>query len=162
MNPYALLGGFCVALALTLGGYFYGIHHQSVIDRLAIADQKAEAAQMLATETAKVLDKERENAALNAQLEKERADAQAQHVADNTNLRDAMATWMRTHPGCRQSSSGPAGQGAGAAVAPDAAAGSVEQLPAGSGAFIQRAAAAADTVSAYARECHAFVTSLEK
>lgn len=128
---------------------------------LAIEKQKTEAATLLADETTKVLARERENAALNATLEKERADAQAQHVADNANLRDAMATWVRQYPAGGACRSSPNGADRSPAKPSDVAGIGVEQLPAGSGAFISRAAAAADELAAYARECHGFVSSLK-
>lgn len=129
---------------------------------LAIEQQKTDAANLLAAETAKVLAQERANAELNATLEKERADAQAQHVADNANLRDAMQRWVRAHPAGGGCSRSPASADTGAAGAALAPAISTELLPSGSGAFIQRCSAAADELAAYAKECHAFVSSLEK
>lgn len=129
---------------------------------LAVEQQKTEANKLLADETAKVLARERANTELNATLEKERADAQAQHVADNANLRDAMATWMRAHPGCRTNGGSAPSQDPGAGKPEATPALSTELLPVGSGKFIQRCSAAADELAAYARECHAFVTTLEK
>ena len=113
--------------------------------------------------TAKVLAAERANAELNATIEKERDNAAHIAAADAVSLRDARAQWVRTHPGCRPSRSGTNSADNGAAGPADTAAGSdaTEVLPKGSGDFISTVAAAADALAGYARECHAFVTTLK-
>ena len=160
-SPWLILGGVLAFLGAAIAGYTYGLHHQAAIDMAAIEHQKAEAAQTLASETVKVLAKERENAELNATLEKERADHETQIAIAGADLDSRMSQWMRAHPGCRSgggSTPSQAGSASGPALPPAI---STELLPSGSGAFIQRCSAAADELSAYARECHAFVTTLE-
>ena len=128
---------------------------------LAIEAQKTEAANLLAAETAKVLERERANAALNAQLEKDRADAAAKDAAAAANLADTQRVWQRAHPGCRAGSADANGANSGPGRPVDAAPERVEILPVGSHGFIQRCSADHDALAGYARECRAFVGTLK-
>lgn len=154
-----------IALGLAVAGVLLYVHHDGAVRERAkweavIAVQKIDAANLLASETAKVLAKERANAELNATLEKERTDADAKNIVASANLHDAMDKWMRLHPGCRPNSGSAPSPNTGASGAVEPAARGTEELPAGSGALIQSVTAAADTLAAYGRECHAFVTTL--
>lgn len=159
-NPYALLAAGVVVICLMVGEFFFV---QKITDDkwlAAVNEQKAEAEHTLATETGKVRILEGENADLNAKLEKDHADAETKIADAAHDLTDARARWMRDHPGCRPSSQSAGGSTQGAGNAQDAASGGVEELPSGSGEFIQSCSTGANEVAAFARECHAKINSM--
>lgn len=129
---------------------------------LRIEEQKTEAANTLASETAKVLAKERQIADLTAQLEKDRADAAVKDAAAAADLSDAMRVWQRAHPGCGSGRDRADGANSGPARPVDAAAERVEVVPVGSSSLISRCTADHDELARYSRECHAFVVTLPK
>lgn len=129
---------------------------------LKIETQKTEATNTLATETSKILARERQIAELTAQLEKTRADEKAKDLAAAASLADAQRLWKQAHPGCRPSSPPANGESPSAAGAADAAHERIEILPVGSHSFISRCAADHDELAGYARECNKFVLTLPK
>lgn len=156
MNPYILLGGILAFMGAAIGGYTYGLHHQALVDQHAIDAQKVEAANLLASETAKVRDLEAKAAQINSDLETTHAADMVKLADADGRVRDAVARWVRDQAKCRAGRPGTLPGSATAAVAPDPAAGSGDQL-AGSLADIARAG---NVLAAYARECNAFAITL--
>ena len=161
MNPYLALGGLLAFLAAAVGGYEFGLHHQAAIDNAAIAEQKAEAATLLASETTKAAAKERENAELNATLEKVRTDADAKTAAADASVADAMrALRLRQQAGRRSGCQNPGGPPASPGGPADAAPGSDDRLSSALDADHRECARQANFLAAWVRECHAKINSM--
>ncbi len=159
-SPWILLGFALMLAGAYIGGNTHGHKAERVTWEAATAKLKADAAQTLADETAKVLAGARREAALNTQLESDHNEADKKIAAADVKLTDDRARWMREHPGCRQSSPAAGGANSGAGHTAQPTAGSVEELPAGSGQFIQSCATAAMKLETWAVACHAKLNSI--
>ena len=154
-SPYAILAAAGLSLALMVGAYFYGTHHEAAIWKAAIAEQKAQAAQLLADRTKQVLDREHEAADLNSKLELTHAQAATDAADADAKLRDALRVRRIAPGGGCSANSMPAGASAGK---PEDAAGERDSGLAGSvDSLIADTARAGNELAAYARECNAWV-----
>lgn len=100
LNPWAILGGFVAVLLLVVSAFFYGQHVEGLEWQVKIDAQKMEAANLLAAEKQKIIDKEREWAAKQSGYE-------AQHAKDQTAILGALgrnngivADLLRRSNGC--------------------------------------------------------------
>ena len=104
-----------LAVGLAMGGTIaYKIEHAQVLSmELKIANQKVEAAQLLAVETQKVVDAESAQAKLNIQLDKEHAKLKEISAAYDSKLTDAINGLRFTTSGQSSSSTSTEGSGTG-------------------------------------------------
>lgn len=69
-NPWTILGAVLAVIGAAIGGFFYGQHVESLAWKTVVAEQKAEAATILATHEARM-------GALNLEIEHAHAERQA-------------------------------------------------------------------------------------
>lgn len=130
--------------------------------KAAVATQKAEAAQLLADETAKVRGIEAKAAITNAELEITRHESELKAADADGRVRAALAR-VRRGQGCGPGGQDPVRRGAGAGGSENASPGSAEGLAAGTlDDFTAQCARGANTLAGYVRECVDWAKSLKE
>lgn len=153
-NPWMILGAVLAVVGAALGGFFYGRHVESLAWKAAVAEQKAEAASIIATHEARM-------AALNLEIEHAHAERQAALAAGTADIHRLAGELDRMRLSRRGACGGdqvqPAAGSAGAQPAADPA----RDL---AGSFSELAAIADDAVATaeYARACREWVEGLPR
>lgn len=159
-SPYLALGAVLAFLGAFIAGNIHGHHAEKAAWAAAISQQKAEAAQLLAAQTAKVALAERSAAIANANLEENRHAADL-HTADvDSRVRAALAR-VRQQAGCGSGGPGAMREG----NASSGVAGPSSDGPGGLASPVDRliaeTASAANELASYSRECHDWAASLK-
>lgn len=170
-NPWVLLGAVLAVIGAAIGGFFYGQHVENLSWQAAAAQQKAQAAQMLADKTQEADAANQANAKLSLQLD-EVHDASLTEIetarADNQHLRDQLDALgrMRRQPGRGHGSGNPMPRAAAVAspaanaAAPAGQSGADQDIVGILAQSLVDTAHAADVNAEYADVCHAWAVKI--
>lgn len=159
-NPYLALGAVLALIGAFLAGNYHGHDAESQVWQATIAQQKAQATQLLADQTAKIAAAEQTQAMANANLEQIRHEYDLKAADADSRVRAALAR-LRQSQGRGGCGSGALRASTGAGGAENASTGSSDGLASGLDDLTARTARAANELAAYARECHDFALSLQ-